>query len=90
MTVQAWLVFTPAQAAEAVTASEATDFKVRPRLIDNPLANQIGDPIVAVGSSVAPARILNDPDYAPVWATSLSGYPIRTLDSDVLFIPAPE
>jgi len=88
MTVQAWLVFTPAQRAAAITASEETDFKVHPRAIDNPLANQLGDPVVIVGNSVAPARILNDPDYAPVWASALSGYPIRTLDSDVLFAPS--
>jgi hypothetical protein len=87
MTTQAWLVFTPAQSAAAVAASASTTFKVYPRAIDAPTANQLGDPVVIVGNLVAPARILNDPDYAPVWAASLSGLPIRVLDSDVLFLP---
>ncbi|KQT54643.1 hypothetical protein ASG43_03385 [Aureimonas sp. Leaf454] len=88
MTVQAWLIFTPAQRADAVQFSETTDFKVDPRVIDNPLAGQLGDAEVAVGKFVAPARILNDPEYGPVWSSRLSTLPIRMLDSEVIFLPA--
>lgn len=87
MTVQAWLVFTPAQAADAATSSVHADFKVEPRAIDNPMANQLGDPLAVIGNRVAPARILNDPEYGPVWAEALGSLPIRVLDSDVLFLP---
>jgi hypothetical protein len=87
MTVQAWLVFTPAQVADTLAANEATDFKVVPRVIDNTMADQMGDPLVTVGNSVAPANVLNGPEYGPVWSESLGSLPIRTLDSDVLFLP---
>lgn len=87
MTVQAWLVFTPAQVADTLTANEETDFKVIPRAIDNPMADQMGDPIVTVGNSVAPANVLNGPEYGPYWMPLLGALPIRTLDSDVLFLP---
>lgn len=89
MTVQAWLIFTAAQAADARQHSQTTDFKIDPREIDNPLVGQIGDAIVGVGKAVAPARILNDPEYGPVWSDRLSSLPIRTLDSEVLFLPPP-
>lgn len=87
MTVQAWLIFSPQESAEAVSASENTDFKVYPREIDNPLVSQLGDPLVLVGNFVAPARILNDPEFAPVWTETLGALPIRLLDSDILFLP---
>ncbi len=89
MTVQAWLIFTAAQADDARQRSQTTDFKVDPREIDNPMAAQLGDPVVAVGKSVAPARILNDPEYGPVWADRLSVLPIRALDDEVIFLPPP-
>jgi len=87
MTVQAWLVFTPSQKAAAFAKSETTNFKVIPRDIDNPLAGNLGDPAVVVGNAVAPASILNDAEYSPVWLDSLGNLPIRTLDSDILFLP---
>lgn len=88
MTAQSWLVFTPAQAAAATATSADTEFKVHPRQIDNPLANQLGEPLSVVGNSVAPAHILNDPEFSPVWSESLGSLPIRVLDSDILFLPS--
>lgn len=87
MTVQEWIVFTPAQAEAAAEKSETTDFKVFPRTMDNPMLAGLADPVLVVGNAVAPARILNDPEYGPVWASALADLPIRSVDSDMLFLP---
>ena len=83
MITQAFLIFddTQRQAAEALN----DDIKVLPRAIDNPLADQLGEGAL-VGKFVAPARLLNDPDYAR-WVDMCSTLPIRTFDSDTLFVP---
>lgn len=88
MVTKAWIIFTPEQRAAAIVKNETTDFKVIPRVIDHPQVGNLGDPVVALGASVAGASILNDFEYAPVWADTLNGLPIRTLDSDVLFKPS--
>lgn len=87
MTIQAWLIFTAAQdtAARALNNSSA---RVEPKLINNALADNLGEGVL-VGKRVAPARLLNDPLYQP-WYASCSTLPIRTLDSDTLFMPDPE
>lgn len=84
MTVQAWLIFNDTQraAAEALNDSSAL---VIPRLIDNPLADNLGEGVL-LGKFVAPGRILNDPYYVR-WVPSLSLLPIRAMDSDILFLP---
>jgi hypothetical protein len=90
MTVQAWLVFTSDDNTDVLALNEPeSGVAVIPRLVDNPLANQLGEGDIATERYVCPARLLNDPDYTPYW-TLCSGLPIRTWDSDVLFLPDPE
>lgn len=89
MTTQAWLILTPA-ACDAVLALNEPESGVAviPREIDNPLANNLGEGTL-VGKFVAPARVLNDAEYSAYYALC-STMPIRTMDSDVLFVPPPE
>ncbi|WP_323012907.1 hypothetical protein [Devosia sp.] len=56
-----------------------------PREIENPLANNLGLGVL-VGMWVAPARLLNDPDYQR-WVPTMGGLPIHVLDSETLFPP---
>ena len=86
MTVQAWILMTPAQKTEAETLDD-NNARLGPREIDNPLANNLGLGTI-LGMWVAPARLLNDPDYAR-WMPALNLLPIHILDSDVIFIPLP-
>jgi hypothetical protein len=89
MTVQAWLIFTPAQKA-SVQALNDDDTAISPRAIDNPLANNLGYGALQTNTnSVAPARILNDPDYSRFW-TICGTLPIQVMDSDTLFMPPPQ
>lgn len=87
MTTKAWLIFTPERRAAAIALNPTTEFKVIPRVIDNPLALNLSDAAVALGHSLAGASILNDPEYGPVWGEVLGDLPIRVLDSDILFLP---
>lgn len=88
MTVQAWIIFTPEQRDAAVLLNDDGAAKIFPRYIDNPLANNLGEGVL-IGCSVAPARLLNDPDYAR-WVSTVGQFPIRSLDSEVLFLPSEE
>jgi hypothetical protein len=86
MTVQAWLIFTPAQKVSAMALNDG-DTDIIPRAIDNPLANNLGyGALQTTSASVAPARILNDADYARFW-TICGSLPIQVMDSDTLFVP---
>ena len=87
MATFAWIIMTPAQAASAV-ALNYEDAGVDPREIDNPLANNLGYGTL-LGQKAVPARLLNDPPYAPWWPT-FGAYPIHVMDSDTLFLPIPE
>ena len=84
MTVQAWLIFTAAERTTAM-AFNSPSAAVDPRAIDNVLANNLGEGTL-VGKFVCPARLLIDPDYTAFY-TYCSSLPIRTLDSDILFLP---
>ena len=88
MATFAWIILSPAQALAAVALNDG-DAALAPPVIDNPLANNLGDPVVSVGVSLVPARLLNDPAYAR-WYSTLGSLPIRMLDSDILFLPPPE
>lgn len=86
MSVQAWLLMTSEEKDDVIALNNPnSDHSVIPRIIDNPLANNLGEGIL-VGKYVAPARLLNDPDYSDFYELC-STFPIRTMDSDVLFIP---
>lgn len=65
-------------------------FEVEPRVVDNPIANNVigvGDITGAVlGRFYQPVRILNDPLYA-TFHPLLSVQPIYHIDSDALFLP---
>jgi hypothetical protein len=79
MSVQTFIILTPAQKASAEALNDG-NAAVMPRLVDNPLAGDI------LNKYVAPARILNDPAYAR-WFVSLTGLPRQILDSDMIFAP---
>lgn len=83
MATFAWIIMLPAEAAAAVLLNYE-DAAVDPREIDNPLSNNLGYGTL-LGKKVVPARLLNDPPYAPFWPT-LGTYPIHVMDSDTLFV----
>lgn len=86
---QAWLIFTPAQHDTVLSMNvPSSGVIVIPRVINNLLANNIGEGVL-IGNSVCPARLLNDPEYTAYYEFC-STLPIRTIDSDVLFLPDPE
>lgn len=90
MTTQAWLFMDAAQKADVdlLYDSEA-EANVIPRIIDNILANQLGEGDIAMERFIVPARLLNDPDYVR-YSELCSSFPIRTWDSEVLLAPEPE
>lgn len=61
---------------------------VEPRLIDNPLSNNLGMGTL-LGKYMLPARILNDPNMS-AWYPLLGSLPISTIDTDILFLPDPD
>lgn len=84
MTTQANIVMTQAE-RDAATALDSGGIMLGARQINNTLANNLGHGVL-VGLWVAPARLLNDPDYAR-WVPTLGSLPIYVLDSDTLFAP---
>lgn len=84
MTVQAWIVMTTAE-KNAATILDDEEAMLGARQIDNPLANNLGYGAL-VDKWVAPARLLNDINYAR-WVPTLGLLPIHVMDSDTLFIP---
>lgn len=87
MPVMAVFILDQQQRDKAVALNKAP-FAVEPRLIDNPLANNLGIGTL-VGQFMLPARILNKPEMNAWWPL-LGSMPIRTLDMDVLFQPDPD
>lgn len=88
MTIQSWLIFTPAEAEQVVEESKATDFRIEPRVIDGQFVANLNEPLLVVGKFVAPIEVLVGPEYGPVWASTWVGQlPVRTADTDVLFLP---
>lgn len=89
MTIQSWLIFTPAEAARVVEESENTDFKIAPRVIDGQFISNLGEPLLVAGKFVAPVEVLVGPEYGPFWGPTWVGQlAVRTADSDVLFVPS--
>lgn len=86
MTVQAFIIMTQQERDDA-TALDDNNARLGARQVDNPLANNLGLGTL-VGKWVAPARLLNDPEYTR-WVPTLGGLPISVMDSDTLFIPVP-
>jgi hypothetical protein len=84
MTVQAWIVMTTAE-KDAATLLDDENAALGARQIENALANNLGYGTL-VGQWVAPARLLNDPDYSR-WVPTLGQLPIHVMDSDTLFAP---
>lgn len=84
MTVQAYIVMTTAE-KDAATLLDDEDAMLGALEIANPLANNLGYGTL-VGQWVAPARLLNDPDYVR-WVAPLGSLPIYVMDSDTLFVP---
>lgn len=88
MTVQSYLIFTPEQSAQALKDSEKTVFKIEPRVIDGQFVGNLGDPLLVVGNYVTGVEVLIGPEYGPVWGNTWVGeLPVRTADSDILFLP---
>ena len=92
MTVQALIVMTEEQKNAAVLLDdnfvEGGGVRLGPRQISNPLANNLGYEVL-VGQWIAPARLLNDPEYQR-WVPTLGLLPIYVLDSETLFPPPQE
>ena len=86
MTVQAWIVMSTSQKNDAV-ALDDEDAALGPVEITNTLANNLGHGTL-VGMWVAPARLLNDPEYQR-WVPTLGQLPIHVLDSETIFPPPP-
>lgn len=86
MTTQAFIVMTQTE-RDVATALDGGGIGLGARQIDNPLSNNLGYGTL-VGMWVAPARLLNDPDYAR-WVPTLGTLPIHVMDSDTLFVPDP-
>lgn len=84
MTVQAWIVMDSQQRDDA-TALDGNGVALGAQQIENALANNLGYGTI-VGMWVAPARLLNDPDYVR-WVPTLGTLPIHVMDSATLFIP---
>lgn len=82
--VLAWIVMDEGQKNAAILLDDA-EAALGPNLIDNPLANNLGQGTL-VGKWVVAARILNDVLYAR-WVPTLGTYPIAVMDGDTLFIP---
>lgn len=88
MATQAWLLFDATQKAGVEALNASNPVHVIPRAINNTMADQLSDaPGTLTGSHfVAPARLLNDPDYVG-FVSLCETLPIYTWDSDVLFLP---
>ena len=84
MTVQAMILMTTAQKNEA-QALDTEEVQLGARQINNTLANNLGLGTL-VGKWIAPARLLNDPDYA-VYVSVMGEWPIHIFDSEILFLP---
>lgn len=83
----AWIIMTPEQKDEAVALDNQHE-ALGPREIVNVLANNLGYGTL-VGKWVAPAVLLNNPDYARWWPV-LGSLDIRIMEDSVLFAPPPE
>lgn len=92
MTVQACMLMNPTLTASAKALNPASvavgGGQVDPRIVDNPLANNLGAGNV-IGFGYLPARLLNNPSYTTFYEL-LKDQPIYVFDSDVLFLPEPE
>lgn len=84
MAVQAWILMTEAE-KNAATLLDSAEVRLGALPIENALANNLGLGAL-VGRWVSPARLLNDPEYAP-WVATLGTLPIHVMDSDTLFAP---
>jgi len=85
MASQSWIVMTTEERDEALLLNPDGVAKISPRVIDNPLADNLGHGVL-LGKWVAPARVLNDPEYER-WLPSLGVLPIRLLDDEIIFLP---
>jgi len=92
MTVQACMLLNPTLTAAAIALNPASvavgGGQVDPRIVNNPLANNLGAGTV-VGFGYLPARLLNNPSYETFFDL-LNDQPIYVFDSEVLFLPEPE
>lgn len=88
MTVQTWLIFTPAQSAQVIEESKETPYRIEPRVIDGRFVNNLNEPLLVAGNFVAPIEVLVGPEYGPQWEDTWVGQlPVRNADTDILFLP---
>lgn len=89
MATQAFILVDATQKAAAEALND-NDVAVYGRLIDNPLANNLGLGTLQADAPdqrfVIPARVLNDPLYER-WVATLGQLDIHVMDSDTLFVP---
>ncbi|MBY5698390.1 hypothetical protein [Rhizobium leguminosarum] len=85
MPVLAMIIMDATERTAAMALNEIGVVGVNPRLIDNPLANQLGLGTL-LGLYVTGAQLLNDP-ASERWYEMFSDNDIRILDSEVIFLP---
>lgn len=89
MTVQAMIIMTTSEKDAATQLDDnfpqGGGVRLGAREITNVLANNLGFGTL-VDQWVAPARLLNDPDYIR-WVPTLGLLPIHVLDSETIFPP---
>ncbi|NEJ15522.1 hypothetical protein GR211_22145 [Rhizobium leguminosarum] len=85
MPVLAMIIMDGTERAAAMELNEVGVVAVNPRLIDNPLANQLGYGTL-LGMYVTGAQLMNDP-ASERWYEMFSDNDIRVLDSEVIFLP---
>ena len=89
MTVFAFIVLTEAQ-KDAVLAVNGTPgafgVEINPRLIDNPMADELGYGTLT-GAYICQAALRNEETYAP-WHEPLAAGTIRLLDTDTVVLPS--
>lgn len=84
MAVLAYIVMTTSEKDDA-TLLDDQEAMLGAKEIDNPLADNLGLGVL-VGKWVAPARLLNDPEYVR-WVPMLGLLPIHVFDTETIFIP---
>lgn len=89
MTVFAFTVLTEAQ-RDAVVAVNGTPaafgVAINPRLIDNPMADELGFGVLT-GSYICQAALRNDETYS-AFHEALAAGTIRLLDTDTVIVPS--
>lgn len=75
-----WIVFTAGELPQLDAWSQDTEYKVSPRLVDNPDHTHFGTYVAN--------ESVTEYEYDMYWADKLAGYPRIVAEPDDLFIPS--